>query len=102
MRFQSWLRWIGTTGSNARMFCVPLFRPDVEVGVVLERQDSEIADRILRLLSDIRLVGLGTDRGRERGDRTEGGPRQVAGNGALPRPAERSSRQPTGRRHGAR
>src|SRR5208337_4220867 len=36
-----------------------LVRPDVEVGVVLERQDGEIADRILRLLGDIRLVGLG-------------------------------------------
>ena len=33
-------------------------RPDVEVGVVLERQDSEIADRILRFLGNIILVRL--------------------------------------------
>jgi hypothetical protein len=35
-----------------------LVRPDVQVGVVLERQDGEIADRILRLLGDIRLVSF--------------------------------------------
>jgi hypothetical protein len=33
-------------------------RPDTEVGVVLERQDGKIADRILRFLGDIRFVGL--------------------------------------------
>jgi hypothetical protein len=33
-------------------------RPDVEVGVVLERQDGEIADRILRFPGDIILVRL--------------------------------------------
>ena len=33
-------------------------RPDAEVGVVLERQDGEIADRIFRFLGDVVLVGL--------------------------------------------
>ena len=33
-------------------------RPNAEVGVVLEGQDSEVANRIFRFLRDIRRIGL--------------------------------------------
>ena len=33
-------------------------RPEAEIGIALERQDGEIADRILQFFRDVRLVGL--------------------------------------------
>jgi hypothetical protein len=49
---------VPTTGSNSRMFCVPLFDPTSKLVLVLERQNGEIADRILRLPGNIIFVRL--------------------------------------------
>ena len=47
MMFHSSLTETGITGWMLRMFCVPIVRPDVQVGVVLERHADQVADRVL-------------------------------------------------------
>src|SRR5271165_718296 len=49
---------VGGLGSTHCGLLRAVVRPEAEVGVVLERQDRKIADRILGFLRDIRLVGL--------------------------------------------
>lgn len=48
MTFQSLLAEVGITGWMLRVFCVSFSGPDVQTGVVLQRQAGQVADRVLR------------------------------------------------------